>query len=207
MTASIQTMAPDFIAKAVMPDGEIADVRLSDYRGKHVVLFFYPLDFTFVCPTEIVAFSTRIRDFERRNVQLLSVSVDSQFAHLAWRKMPRSAGGVGDVSYPLVADLSKSISQSFGVLLPEGVALRGLFLIDRDGFIRHQVINDLPLGRSVDETLRMVDALQFFEENGELCPANWHPGGKSIDSAQDKTREFFANEYAEISASGETNPK
>jgi len=204
MTASVQTMAPDFLAKAVMPDGEVADVRLSDYHGKYVVLFFYPLDFSFVCPTEIVAFSARIDDFNQRNVQVMGISVDSQFAHLAWRKMPRSAGGVGDVSYPLIADLNKSISQSYGVLLPEGVALRGLFLIDRDGIIRYQVINDLPLGRSVDETLRMVDALQFFEENGELCPANWHPGGRSIDPAEDKSREFFANEYAEISASGET---
>jgi len=205
MTALVQTTAPDFLAKAVMPDGEVHDLRLSDYRGKYVVLFFYPLDFSFVCPTEIVAFSTRIRDFEQRNVQLTGVSVDSQFAHFAWGKMPRSAGGLGDVSYPLIADLSRSISHSFGVLITEGFALRGLFLIDRDGIVRYQVINDLPLGRSVDEMLRMVDALQFFEENGELCPANWHPGDKSIDPAEDNSCEFFASEYKEISASDETN--
>ena len=160
------------------------------------MLFFYPLDFTFVCPTEIIAFSDRIEEFDQRDVQVLGVSVDSHFSHHAWRNTPRTEGGIGDVRYPLVADLNKSVSESYGVLLKDGVALRGLYLIDREGIVRHQVVNDLPLGRSVDEALRIVDALQFFEENGEVCPANWQRGAASIKPDVSGSREYFAKEYA-----------
>ena len=196
MTTLVQQTAPDFTAQAVMPDGSFQELQLSEFRGKYVVLFFYPLDFTFVCPTEIIAFSDRLDEFEDRHVQLLGVSVDSQYSHLAWRNRPRRDGGIGNIRYPLVADLKKSISSSYGVLLPDGVALRGLFLIDRDGVVRHQVVNDLPLGRNVDEALRITDALQFFEENGEVCPANWQRGGQTIKPAPGESREFFSKEFS-----------
>lgn len=196
MGVLVQKPAPDFEAQAVMPDGSFKQVKLADYRGRYVLLYFYPLDFTFVCPTEIIAFSDRNAEFAGRNVQVLGVSVDSHFTHLAWRKTPRSEGGLGDIAYPLVADLSKSIAQSYDVLLGGGIALRGLFLIDKDGVVRHQVVNDLPLGRSVDEALRMVDALQYFEKNGEVCPANWKPGARTIKATPTDSKEFFAKEYA-----------
>ena len=198
MTMLVQKTAPDFTAQAVMPDGSFKELQLSDYRGKYVVLFFYPLDFTFVCLTEIIAFSDRIAEFEERDAQLLGVSVDSQYSHLAWRNTPRSEGGIGNIRYPLIADLNKSISESYGILLPDGMALRGLFLIDREGIVRHQVVNDLPLGRNVDEALRITDALQFFEENGEVCPANWQRGGETIKPEPVKSREFFSKEYVEV---------
>ncbi|MBU0484041.1 MAG: peroxiredoxin [Proteobacteria bacterium] len=168
--------APDFTAQAVMPNNTIADLSLSSYRGKYVVLFFYPLDFTFVCPSEILAFNKAVSRFAEKNCQLLGVSVDSQFTHLAWKNTAINDGGIGKIDFPLVADLNKAISQAYGVLLSGGVALRGLFLIDKAGIIRHSVVNDLPLGRNVDEALRMVEALQFFETCGEVCPANWRPG-------------------------------
>lgn len=196
MPVLVQQPAPEFKAQAVMPDGTFQELSLSDYRQKYVLLFFYPLDFTFVCPTEIIAFSDRISDFEDRNVQVIGASVDSHFSHLAWRNTPRNEGGIGDIRYPIVADLNKSISDSYGVLLPDGIALRGLYLIDREGVVRHQVVNDLPLGRSVDEALRMVDALQFFEENGEVCPANWQKGAETIKPNVDESREFFTKEYS-----------
>lgn len=195
MPVLVQQSAPEFKAQAVMPDGSFKEVSLTDYRGKYVVLFFYPLDFTFVCPTEIIAFSDRNDEFSKRDVQVLGVSVDSHYSHLAWRKTPRTDGGIGDIQYPLIADLNKSISESYGVLLSGGIALRGLYLIDKDGIVRHQVINDLPLGRSVDETLRMVDALQYFEANGEVCPANWKQGASTIKPTVDESREFFSSEY------------
>jgi peroxiredoxin (alkyl hydroperoxide reductase subunit C) len=179
-----------------MPDGSFQELKLSDYQGKYVILFFYPLDFTFVCPTEIIAFSDRMAEFTERNVELLAVSVDSHYSHLAWRNTPRTEGGVGDIRYPMVADLNKAIAQSYGVLLPGGVALRGLFLIDRNGIVRHLVVNDLPLGRSVDEALRMVDALQYFEEHGEVCPADWHRGANTIKPTPGDSREFFSKQYA-----------
>lgn len=197
MTVLIQHPAPDFKAQAVMPDGSIRELQLSDFRNKYVILFFYPLDFTFVCPTEIIAFSDRVQEFEQRNVQLIGVSVDSQYSHLAWRNTPRSDGGIGDIRYPLVADLTKRISASYEVLIPDGVALRGLYLIDREGIVRHQVINDLPLGRSVDEALRMVDALQFFEDNGEVCPADWQRGAATIKPTPEESHEYFSTEYHE----------
>ena len=191
MGCLVQKPAPEFTAQAVMPNGSFQQVSLSDYRGKYVVLFFYPLDFTFVCPTEIIAFSDAASLFAERGVQLLSCSIDSQFTHLAWRQVPRKQGGLGEIEFPMVADLDKKIASDYGVLLPEGVALRGRFLIDKDGVGRHQVVNDLPLGRSVDEALRMVDALQFFEQNGEVCPANWKQGEPTIKPTPQRSREYF----------------
>jgi alkyl hydroperoxide reductase subunit AhpC len=196
MAVLVQQQAPTFTAEAVMPDGSFNDsLSLEDYRGKYVLLFFYPLDFTFVCPTEIIAFSDRNADFAKLGVQVLGVSVDSKFSHLAWRNTPRSNGGLGDITYPLVADLKKDIARSYDVLLSDGVALRGLFLIDREGSVRHQVVNDLPLGRSVDEALRMVKALQYSEKHGEVCPANWQEGARTIKPTVNESKEFFGAEY------------
>lgn len=197
MSVLVTQTAPDFTAQAVMPDGSFKEVKLQDYRGKYVLLFFYPLDFTFVCPTEIISFSDRAGEFEKLGVQILGVSVDSHFSHLAWRNTPRTNGGIGNVTYPLIADLNKQIATDYDVLLPTGVALRGLFLIDKDGVVRHQVVNDLPLGRNVDEALRMVEALQFFETNGEVCPANWKNGARTIKPGVNESKEFFSAEYAE----------
>ncbi|HAN97077.1 MAG TPA: thioredoxin peroxidase [Planctomycetaceae bacterium] len=189
--------APDFKAQAVMPDGSFKELKLSDYRGKYVLLFFYPLDFTFVCPTEIISFSDRVQEFADLDVQVVGVSIDSHFSHLAWRNTPRTQGGLGQIQYPLVADLNKQIATDFDVLLPAGIALRGLFLIDKSGVVRHQVVNDLPLGRSVDEALRMVKALQYFEKNGEVCPANWKEGERTIKPTVNASKEFFSAEYAD----------
>jgi peroxiredoxin (alkyl hydroperoxide reductase subunit C) len=158
-------------------------------------LFFYPLDFTFVCPTEIIAFSDRVKEFNDLNVEVIGVSIDSEFSHLAWRNMPRDQGGIGPIGYPLVADLNKQIARDYDVLLGDAVALRGLFLIDTAGVVRHQVVNDLPLGRSVDEALRMVQALQYFEKNGEVCPADWQEGKRTIKASVDGSKEFFNAEY------------
>jgi alkyl hydroperoxide reductase subunit AhpC len=195
MSVLVQKPAPDFKATAVMADGSFKEISLADYKGKYVVLFFYPLDFTFVCPTEIIAFSDAAKSFEALGVQLLGVSVDSHFSHLAWRNLPRTEGGLGQIDYPLIADLNKSIARSYDVLVNDAVALRGLFLIDKAGVVRHQVVNDLPLGRSVEEALRMVKALQFFEANGEVCPANWKEGSRTIKPTVDKSKEFFQAEY------------
>lgn len=193
MSILVQQPAPDFKAQAVMPDNSFKELTLSEFQGKYVLLFFYPLDFTFVCPTEIIAFSEKIEEFKKRNVEVLGASIDSHFSHLAWRKTPRNEGGIGEIQYPLIADMTKSISKDYGVLIPEGgIALRGLFLIDRDGIVRHQLVNDLPLGRSVEEAIRLVDALQFFEKNGEVCPANWHPGERTIKPNPKDSREYFA---------------
>jgi len=183
--ATVQNEAPDFKATSVMEDGSIKEVKLSDYKGKYVVLFFYPLDFTFVCPTEIISMSDRMEEFELRNAQVLGVSVDSQFSHIAWRNTPRKKGGIGEITYPLVSDLDKSISRQYGVLVEKpGIALRGLFIIDKLGKIRHITINDLPLGRNVDEVLRVLDAIQFNEKHGEVCPANWKQGDKGMKPDQ-----------------------
>ncbi len=196
MSVLVTQQAPDFKTQAVMPDGQFKELSLGDYRGKYVILFFYPLDFTFVCPTEIIAFSDRAAEFEALNVQLLGVSVDSHFSHLAWTETSRDQGGIGKIDYPLVSDLNKQIARDYDVLLDDGVALRGLFLIDKEGVVRHQVVNDLPLGRSVDEALRMVKALQYFEANGEVCPANWQEGSRTIKPNVDGSKEFFSAEYA-----------
>jgi peroxiredoxin (alkyl hydroperoxide reductase subunit C) len=196
MSVLVTKKAPDFKAQAVMPDGSFKEIALADYRGKkYVVLFFYPLDFTFVCPTEIIAFSEAASQFEALDTQLLGCSVDSQFTHLAWRSTPRTKGGLGEIKYPLVADLNKRIAADYDVLLEGGVALRGLFLIDKEGVVRHQVVNDQPLGRNVDEVLRMVKALQFVEAHGEVCPANWQEGKATIKPNPKGSQEFFAKQY------------
>ncbi len=192
MCVLVTREAPDFTAKAVMPDGSFADLTLSSYRGKYVVLFFYPLDFTFVCPTEIIAFDDALSKFKQKNCEVIGVSVDSHYAHWAWRNTPRDRGGIGQIGYPLVADLDKSISQKYSVLLDEGIALRGLFLIDREGKVRHAVINDLPLGRSVDEALRVLEALQHFEKHGEVCPANWHEGQEAMKPTAEGVAQYLA---------------
>lgn len=196
MSVLVTQQAPDFKAQAVMPDGQFKEISLSDYRDQYVLLFFWPLDFTFVCPTEIIAFSDRTADFASLGVQILGVSVDSHFTHLAWTDTDRNQGGIGKTAYPLVSDLDKQIARDYDVLLPDGIALRGLFLIDKSGVVRHQVVNDLPLGRSVDEALRMVKALQYVEENGEVCPANWQEGSRTINPDVAKSKEFFNAEYA-----------
>ena len=182
MSVLVGKQAPDFKAPAVMADGSINEsFSLADYKGKYIVLFFYPLDFTFVCPTELIAFSHRIAEFEKRNVQVIGCSIDSQFTHSAWRNTPVDEGGIGPVKYPLVADVKHQICRAYDVELdPAGVALRGSFLIDQEGVVRHQVVNDLPLGRNIDEMLRMVDALQFHEKHGEVCPAGWNQGDKGM---------------------------
>ena len=179
--AFVTKEAPDFTADAVVNE-EFKTVKLSDYRGKYVVLFFYPLDFTFVCPTEIIAYSDKIDEFRKRGAEVLGVSVDSKFSHLAWIRTPRADGGLGGLKFPLVSDITKKISADYGVLLDGGVALRGTFLIDKNGILRHALINDLPLGRNIDESIRMIDALHFFEQHGEVCPANWKPGSMTIDT-------------------------
>lgn len=197
MSVLVQKEAPEFTAQAVMPDGTFQEVKLSDYRGKYVLMFFYPLDFTFVCPTEIIAFSEHNQEFADLDVQVLGISIDSHFSHHAWRETPREQGGIGKIDYPLIADLNKQIAKEYDVLIEgAGIALRGLFLIDKEGVVRHQVINDLPLGRSVEEAVRMVKALQFFEKNGEVCPANWQEGKNTIKPNINESKEFFESEYS-----------
>ena len=192
MCTLVTKEAPDFTAKAVMPDNSFADLKLSSYRGKYVVLFFYPLDFTFVCPSEIIAFDTALTRFEKKNTQVLGVSVDSHFTHLAWKNTPRKEGGIGPIKYPLVSDLTKQIARDYGILLDGGVALRGLFLIDKQGVVRHALMNDLPIGRSVDEALRVLDALQFHEKNGDVCPANWHEGEEAMKPSAEGVATYLA---------------
>lgn len=186
-------LAPDFEAVAVF-DQEFAKVKLSDYLNKkYVVLFFYPLDFTFVCPTEITAFSDRFEKFAELNTEVLGVSVDSEFSHLAWLQTERDAGGLGDLKYPLVSDLKKEISSAYNVLTDEGIALRGLFIIDKEGVIQHSTINNLAFGRSVDETLRVLQAIQYVQTNPEeVCPANWKPGDKTMVPDPIKSKDYFS---------------
>ena len=194
--ASIPNPAPAFTCQAVVPGGQFQEVSLSDYSGKYVLLFFYPLDFTFVCPTEITAFSDRSAEFEALGCQVLACSVDSHFSHLAWCNQPRNEGGLGDMNIPILADLNKTIARDYGVLLePAGIALRGLFVIDKAGNVRHITVNDLPIGRSVDEALRTVKALQFVEEHGEVCPANWKPGANTIKPGVEESKEYFEKEF------------
>lgn len=185
--------APDFTATAVF-DQEFQTIQLSSYRGKYVVLFFYPLDFTFVCPTEIISFSDRHEDFKSKNTEVLAVSVDSEYSHLAWTQTDRKKGGVGDLNYPLVSDIKKEISTAFNVLDPEaGVALRGLFIIDRDGIIQHSTINNLAFGRNVEETLRTLQAIQHVQAHpDEVCPAGWQPGDKTMVPDPVKSQVYFA---------------
>ncbi|XP_026323215.1 peroxiredoxin-2-like [Hyposmocoma kahamanoa] len=188
----IQKPAPDFSATAVV-NGEFNQLKLSDFNGKYVVLLFYPLDFTFVCPTELIAFSERASDFANIGCQVIGVSTDSEFSHLAWVNTPRKDGGLGKIEIPLLADYKKKISQDYDVLLDEGFALRGLFVIDGKGILRHMSINDLPVGRSVDETLRLVKAFQFADKHGEVCPANWNPehNADTIKPNPKESKEYF----------------
>ncbi len=192
--------APDFTATAVLGDNQIVDDfnLYENFGEKGTVLFFYPLDFTFVCPSEIIAFDHRLKEFHDRGVNVIGVSVDSQFSHFAWKNTPVNEGGIGQVRYPLVADLTKEISKAYDVLLDAGVALRGSFLIDTDGTVRHAVINDLPLGRNIDEMLRMVDAMLFTNEHGEVCPAGWHEGEEGMKADTDGVAEYLAKHAEEL---------
>ena len=185
--------APDFTATAVLADGQIVeDFNLYENIGeKGAVLFFWPLDFTFVCPSEIIAFSKRVDDFAQRGVQVIGCSVDSQFSHFAWRETPVQNGGIGRVKFPMVADLSKQIAKDYDVLFGEEVALRGSFLIDADGTVRHSTINDLPLGRNIDEMIRMVDTMIFTNENGEVCPAGWAKGDEGMKASTEGVAEYL----------------
>ena len=203
--------APEFKTQAVMPDNSIQEVSLSDYNGKKVVLFFYPLDFTFVCPTELLAFDKRLAEFEKRGVQVLGCSVDSRWSHLAWKNTEVNKGGIGNVQYPLLQDLDKSIARSYDVLVGAtdayvetdnaaenttvggGVALRGSFLIDEKGVVRHAVLNDLPLGRNIDEMLRMIDALSYHQKHGEVCPAGWKDGDSAMKESPDGVADYLSN--------------
>jgi peroxiredoxin (alkyl hydroperoxide reductase subunit C) len=190
LTAFVSEKAPDFTADAFV-NGEFKKVSLADYKGRKVVLFFYPLDFTFVCPTEILAFVDRIDEFKKRHTEVIGVSVDSQFSHHAWAQVDRKDGGIKGVNYPLVADLSKNIARSYGVLLEDTVALRGLFIINKDGILKHSTINHLDLGRNVDEVLRLLDAIDFSEEHGEVCPANWKKGDKAMKPTEAGLKEYM----------------
>lgn len=196
----VTNKAPDFTATAVLEDGSIVeDFNLYENFGeKGTVLFFYPLDFTFVCPSEIIAFSHRIEEFKSRGINVIGVSVDSQFSHFAWRETPVEDGGIGRIKFPLVSDLSKQISRDYDVLLNESVALRGSFLIGIDGTVRHAVINDLPLGRNVDEMLRMVDAVLFTNEYGEVCPAGWNKGDEGMKASTEGVAEYLAKHSEEL---------
>ena len=195
MSVLVGRSAPDFTVPAVLGSGEIVDAFnfAETIQGKYAVVFFYPLDFTFVCPSELLAFDHRYQDFIDRGVEVIGVSIDSHFSHNAWRNTPVNEGGIGAVKYTLAADVKHEICQAYGVEHPEaGVAFRGSFLIDTNGVVRHQVVNDLPLGRNVDEMLRMVDALQFHEEHGEVCPAGWNKGDKGMSASPEGVAEYLA---------------
>ncbi len=193
MTVLVGKKAPEFVAKAVVNGGTVEDFSLINQTGKYLILFFYPLDFTFVCPTELHAFQEKWEEFNRRKAHVVGCSVDSWFSHLQWLRIPRAQGGIQGITYPLIADLNKTIAREYGVLKEDdGIAYRGLFLIDKEGIVRHQVVNDLPLGRSVDEALRMLDALIFFEKHGEVCPANWTAGKKGMKPDEQGLAEYFS---------------
>ncbi|MFA5944379.1 MAG: peroxiredoxin [Candidatus Thermoplasmatota archaeon] len=186
--------APDFTAKAVVSDSFVDYTLSSNWTAKspkYTLLFFYPLDFTFVCPTEIIAFSDRVKEFEARNVQIVGVSIDSEYSHLAWKGTPRNQGGLGDIHYPLVADLKREAMAAYDVVADDGTAYRGLFLIDRKGIIRHALVNDHPIGRSIDEALRTIDAYQYAEKHGEVCPADWKPGQMALHADPVKSKAYF----------------
>lgn len=193
MSVLVGKQAPDFTATAVMPDNSFNDkFNLHTYlKGKIGVLFFYPLDFTFVCPSEIIAFDHRLDEFKQRGVEVIGVSVDSHFTHLAWKQTSVEKGGIGNVQYPLVADLTKSIARDYDVLVNDAIAFRGTFLIDKAGVVRHQLVNDLPLGRNIDEALRMVDALLFHQEHGEVCPAGWNKGKKGMKASAEGVASYL----------------
>lgn len=181
MSSLVSKQAPDFTATAVLGDNSFdGEFKLSNYRGKYVILFFYPLDFTFVCPTEIIAFNEKLDQFHARNCEIIGVSTDSQFSHLAWKNTPLNQGGIGQIAYPLVADGNHKISCDYGVLFNESIALRGLFLIDKEGVVQHAVVNNLGLGRSISEAFRVLTALQHLEDHGEVCPADWSEGEEAM---------------------------
>ncbi|HEY8667075.1 MAG TPA: peroxiredoxin [Tepidisphaeraceae bacterium] len=190
MSTLVGNAAPQFQVDAVH-HGEFKSVSLADFKGKWLVVFFYPLDFTFVCPTEILAFSDRVKDFQNINAEIVGVSIDSKFTHLAWTEKDRKEGGIKGIQYPLLADLNRKMAQDFGVLSADGVALRGLFIIDTDGIIQHATVNNLSVGRSVDETLRVLQAFQFVREHGEVCPADWKPGADSMKAHPTKSKQWF----------------
>ncbi len=200
MSVLVGKIAPDFTAATVMPNNEIDDnFNLHSYlKGRIGILFFYPLDFTFVCPSEIIAFANRIKDFKDRGAELIGVSVDSKYTHLAWKNTEVKKGGIGDIKYPLVSDLTKQIARDYDVLTGEAVALRGTFLIDQQGIVRHQIVNDLPLGRNVEEAIRMVDALKFFQENGEVCPANWSKGKKGMKASSKGVADYLEHNASDL---------
>ena len=193
MAVLVGKKAPEFTATAVLGNNEIKDITFSEFtKGKYVVVFFYPLDFTFVCPSELIAFDHRLEEFKKRNVEVIGVSIDSQFTHLAWKNTPVEKGGIGQVGYPLVADLKHEIAKAYDVESDDGVAFRGSFLIDKDGVVQHQVVNNLPLGRNIDEMIRMVDALQFTEEHGEVCPAGWSKGKAGMQASTEGVAKYLA---------------
>ncbi|MDD3462146.1 MAG: peroxiredoxin [Sulfurospirillaceae bacterium] len=191
----VTNKAPDFTATAVLGNNSIVDDfdLYENFGSKGTVLFFYPLDFTFVCPSEIIAFDKRLDEFTSRGINVIGVSVDSQFSHFAWKNTPINQGGIGQVRFPLVADITKKISRDYDILFNEGVALRGSFLIDKDGTVRHAVVNDLPLGRNIDEMIRMVDTMLFTNEYGEVCPAGWHKGDKGMTASTEGVAQYLAN--------------
>ena len=191
----VTNKAPDFTATAVLGDNQIVDNfnLYANFGEKGTVVFFYPLDFTFVCPSEIIAFDKRLDEFKARGINVIGVSIDSQFSHFAWKNTPVNQGGIGQVRFPLVADITKQISRDFDVLFKEGVALRGSFLIDKDGTVRHAVINDLPLGRNIDEMIRMIDTMLFTNEYGEVCPAGWQKGDKGMKASTDGVADYLAH--------------
>jgi peroxiredoxin (alkyl hydroperoxide reductase subunit C) len=199
MSVLVGKHAPDFVANAVLGNNEVKSIKFSEFtKGKYAVLFFYPLDFTFVCPTELIAFDHRLAEFEKRGVQVLGVSIDSEHTHLAWKNTPVDKGGIGQVKYALVADIKHELAKAYDVESDGGVAFRGSFLIDKSGVVRHQVVNDLPLGRNVDEMLRMVDALQFTEEHGEVCPAGWNKGKKGMKADAKGVADYLAGNAKEL---------
>ncbi len=198
MSVLVGKQAPDFKVQAVMPDNSFQEISLSDYKGKYVVLFFYPLDFTFVCPSEIIAFDHRLNEFKARNTEVIAVSIDSHFTHLAWKNTDVKNGGIGNVQFPMIADINKEVTDAYDVRTSPGIALRGSFLIDKEGVVQHQVVNALPLGRNVDEMLRMVDALQFTEEHGEVCPAGWQKGKAGMKGSTEGVAEYLAEHAEEL---------
>jgi peroxiredoxin (alkyl hydroperoxide reductase subunit C) len=200
MSVLVGKQAPDFTAKAVMGDNSIkADFNLKSFiKGKIGVLFFYPLDFTFVCPSEIISFDNRIEEFHKLGAEIIGVSVDSEYSHYAWKNTPVEKGGIGNIRFPLVADLTKSIARDYDVLCDNSVAFRGTFMIDKNGVVRHQVVNDMPLGRNVDEAIRMVDALNFHEQHGEVCPAGWRKGEKGMKATKDGVAEYLAEKASSL---------
>lgn len=199
MAVLVGKSAPDFTATAVLPNNEIKPITFSEVtKGKYAVLFFYPLDFTFVCPSELIAFDHRLEEFKKRNVEVISCSIDSQFTHLAWKNTPVDKGGIGQVQYTMVADVKHEICKAYDVESAGGVAFRGSFLVDKSGIVRHQVVNDLPLGRDIDEMLRVIDALQFTEEHGEVCPAGWKKGSAGMKANPAGVASYLASHAKDL---------